>query len=404
MKKLIIAIMGVFTLVFTSCSSSDDEPKMKNATEFVSEGKTLYDNDTEGVALTLNLASAVEDNVTIGLSLTGDDASAFELSPASLTIAKGTKSATFVIKAKSTAMLTKNETLTVGISSSSDDNLITTATATVNAAPALTVANLTDDQLKLIAGYKEKYGIDIRPMLGLLDVKTTVTFNTEDKSTYNDGKDTRTLTGQTAITLSDNATAEKIVLKMTGNPMGMTDFMYTMLKKSTTEDVWSAWGADPINAAIMAAYPLTGKETFDVTLDNITVDPTTKKISFVGATTDAYGSQIQAVPFVFAYSAYERLKTEAANGAKIQVGEGETTAEYSLKELIGTYSTLNPKAYLTYSDISADNYKYTPSNWIAASAVFNLDDKTMSFDFPWDFYGLYDYLKINVNYTLASKE
>ena len=400
MKKFVYALAGVLALTFASCSSDDDEPKMKNTVEISCEEGTLYDSDTTGKTVTVTLASTESKDITVNLALSGDDADAFELTSSSVTIAAGDKTGTTTLRAKETAMLTGNETITITVASASDADLnYTTATTTVNASPAISVSDLTEAQQALLVAWKEKYGIDVRSMLGLLDVNTSVTFSEDDKYTYNDGEDTKTLTGQTAVTISDNATESNIVLKMTANPMGMGDFIYNMFKAVTVDDA-EYWQLDPINAAILEQYPLTGKETFDVTLDNIVVNPTTKTLDFTGATVDAYGEEITGVPFAYVYSAYENLKTKAASGSMLTVDEGESKAEYTLSEILSQYQTLNPDAYLGISDITEDQYYYDPSNWIKASATFDLDKKTMNFAFPWDFSGLYDYLKINVSYTL----
>jgi len=400
MKKFVYALAGVLALTFVSCSSDDNEPKMKNTVEISCEEGTLYDSDTTGKTVTVTLASTESSDVTVSLKLTGDDANAFELSPTDVTISAGSKTATSTLRAKADAVLSGNETLTVTVDSIIGTNFNNTKTSvTVNASPAISVSDLTEAQLNLVSVWKTKFGIDVRSMLGLLDASTTVSFSEDDKYYYNDGEDTKKITGQTAVTISDNATESNIVLKMTANPMGMGDFIYNMFKAITVDDA-EYWQLDPINAAILEQYPLTGKETFDVTLDNIVVNVEKKTLDFTGATVDAYGEEITGVPFAYVYSAYESLKTKAASGSTLTVDEGESKAEYTLSEILSQYQTLNPDAYLGITDITEDQYYYDPSNWIEANATFDLDKKTMNFAFPWDFSGLYDYLKVNVTYTL----
>ena len=86
-------------------------------------------------------------------------------------------------------------------------------------------------------------------------------------------------TGKTVITLSEDATAEQPILKMTNNPMGLTEFMYDMLRKETVEnDMY--WYYDVEEGEVnpyMAMMELIGLsktslETFEMTLDNIRVD------------------------------------------------------------------------------------------------------------------------------------
>ena len=47
--------------------------------------------------------------------------------------------------------------------------------------PDADIPVLTPEQLKLIAGYKEKFGFDLTSVLGKVPVEATVLFNTKDK-------------------------------------------------------------------------------------------------------------------------------------------------------------------------------------------------------------------------------
>lgn len=102
------------------------------------------------------------------------------------------------------------------------------ATVTIN--PDSDIPTLTEAQLKLIEGYKKSH-IDLTKILGKVKVNTVVTFNDDDKADINNNKETRAFSGITIITLSDKATAEKPVLKMISNAMGMTNFNYEILRK-----------------------------------------------------------------------------------------------------------------------------------------------------------------------------
>ena len=67
----------------------------------------------------------------------------------------------------------------------------------------------------------------------------TVVYPTDDIGTFYD-EETRSFEGKSVITLSDNATAERPILKMIDNPLGLTSFLWEILKKETIEDdeVW----------------------------------------------------------------------------------------------------------------------------------------------------------------------
>ena len=113
----------------------------------------------------------------------------------------------------------------------------------------------------MLEGYKAK-GLDLSKWIGLIPVKVSVEVPPTDglESLINGMK--KVYTGKTVITLSEDATAEQPILKMTNNPMGLTEFMYDMLRKETVEndmylvlrcfeegEVVSLYGNDGINRA-----------------------------------------------------------------------------------------------------------------------------------------------------------
>ncbi|MBR1689003.1 MAG: DUF4929 family protein [Prevotella sp.] len=402
MKKMMMALLGLLSLTFVACGDdeTDKTPQIKNYVELSKESKTLYDNDTEGVELTLTLAYAPEQDVTFGLALDGDAAGAFELSPNTVTIAKGSKTATAKLRATG-AILAENEALTVKIASCTDDNIRTDATLAVLGQPAVQVADLTADQLKLVATWIEKYGVDVRPLLGMLDVETVVTFNTEDKDYYNNGEETKTLKGQTAFTLSDKATEDHIVLKMTSNPMGVQEFFYEMLMAQSTKDE-EYWVYSPYNLPMLDAINYNEEtETFSMELDELELDPATMTFSFTKPYADDYTEWDACIDYTYHYTAWERLQQAAAEGKTILVDNGDAgTEEVALSDAIETGATLNPFYYLTLSDISADQWGSEPSLFVEPSSSLSLADGKLTFRFAWDFLLSSGYQQINVTYAL----
>ena len=141
-------------------------------------------------------------------------------------------------------------------------------------------------------------------------------------------------TGKTVITLSEDATAEQPILKMTNNPMGLTEFMYDMLRKETVENDMF-WYYDPGEGEVnpyMAMMELIGLsktslETFEMTLDNIRVDLPQNGVSnveFLGERPDIWDETelITIVPFAYDYSAWNRLKE------MLDTGDNELAQEY----------------------------------------------------------------------------
>ncbi len=144
---------------------------------------------------------------------------------------------------------------------------------TLTIKPDSDIPVLTAEQQKLIEGYKQNLNIDLTKILGKVKVDTKVTFNDDDKIDINNNNDTRSFSGVTIITLSEKATANKPVLKMVSNAMGMAAFNYEMLRKRTVEDT-EFWTQMPYSKAVMENINYDyNKETFTMTLDGIEVNP-----------------------------------------------------------------------------------------------------------------------------------
>ncbi len=399
MKKIMLAFIGILSLTFVSCSKDDNEEKSQitNFWTLSKENKTLYDNDTEGVKLTVTLAYTPESDITLTPSMTGDQAclEAFELSTKSVKIAKGTKTAEFAVRAKANKMLSAKGSLTIGFEDL--PNMNRGETLTVSAEPKISV-ELTEGQMKMVSKWQEKFGIDMRQFLGALKVKTTITFGDDDKAQFNNGENQVVFENDPGIvTVSDEGTDDQIVLCMSTNPMGMVPFMRNMFEAVTLKDE-TYWQANPYAQALL---PLVKDKTdinnFVAMLDNIVVDPAKKTLAFVAPNEE--GTML--VPFVYSYPAWEALVQMAAEGKEVEVDEGESSATYPISDLLNSDGTLNPYYYLGNSDVSED--VYGGSNFIEPAGTFNLSDNTMTFSFSWDFGAgswLYDYVKVNVVYTL----
>ncbi len=402
-KTTLMLMLGAF--VFASCSDDDDEKEMTNYVQLSVDGDpTLYEDATEGITVTVTLARAVEQQSTITLSISGDDKGAVKLSSNTVTFAAGEKTATVELLSNNANVLAVNEVVYIEVTGFSDSNMqvLEGNQVSVTVKPAASVPELTAEQLALIDGYKESLGIDLTKVLGIVDVTTVITFGNDDKETENNGEDTRTLTGKSIITLSEHATADKPVLKITSNPMGMGSFIYEKYRRCTVEDD-EYYLQMPVQAALINAVNYNfATETFDVTLDDLTLN-TDGTISFTKVVTDEYDEEITKVPFAYTYSLWTRLQQLAESGAEVAVNEGETDVNYSVSDLLEQYNPFNPDAVLGNSDIATDTYMHDPSNYTSPTSSYDLTDGSMKFEFSWD-YGagaiLYDYIRVNVTYTL----
>lgn len=399
MKKFMFALMGVMSLMLVACGSDDNDggSSIKNFWTLTKESKTLYDNDTEGVQLTVTLAYTAEDDITLVPTLSGDGEylSAFELSTSTVVIKKGQKTANFSVRAKENKVISKNGALSVGFQALSSLNA--GEAVSISVAPKYEV-ELTEAQMQLIRKWQEAYGIDVRRFIGSLGVESTVTFNTDDKDYYNNGEETSVFSDLCPVTISEKATEKDIVLRMEGNALGLRDFLYRMLQAQTSKDE-DFWMSNTHNVDLLKAISFdSATEEFSVSLD-VTVDPKTKSIAFVSSIENPYGDIIANVPFEFSYTAWNRQKKMADEGGKFIMDNGEESAEeITMAEAIEQGITLNPAYYLVNSGIDADQWEAEPSLYVKPTASY--DDTLMTFTFPWDFMNASGYEKVVVKISL----
>jgi len=397
MKKVMMALLGLMTMTIMSCGDDSGAPKMSNYWTLSKENKTLYDDDTEGVKVTVTLALTPNNDVTLVPELTGDAdlLSAFELSTSAVQIAKGSKTAEFYVRAKSNQLIAKAGTLKIGFQENSD--MKTGELLDIAVAPKISV-ELTEEQLALVKAWQSNYGIDVRQFVGTLGVKTTITFGDDDKEQFNHGENTIVFDKDVAaVTISESAKEDKIVLKMSANPMGMQEFIRNMYAAVTINDK-EYWQTYPVAKALLTLVEgQTDMSKFMVTLDNIVIDPVKKTIEFIRPNGD--GKNI--VPFNYDYPAWTTLQQAAKEGKEVAVNEGDTDVMYPVSELITQSGTLNPDFYLGNSDVTVD--EYYGNNFVNPIGTFDSENSTMTFKFSWDFGAgswLYDYVKVNVVYTL----
>lgn len=402
MKKIAFMFMALLSVMvaFTSCSSDDDttQAQSNGVSMTVSGTSAIAEDDTEGITVDVLLAYAPESQQTITLSLANNDGNIARLDPTTLTIAAGQKTAQFKVYSNNKGSLVANRVLTIDATFSDGNMKLSGSAPQVTITPEANMPALTEAQQKLVEGYKTKYGIDLYKVIGKVSVSTIVTFNDDDKATYNDGNDTKAYTGNTIITLSDYATEDTPVLKMTSNPMGLTSFLYEMMRKQTVDDN-EYFMQMPYNSAVMAALDYdASKESFEVTLDSIVINPTTGNLDFTAIRLNEYEEPITIVPFDYTYSVWERLKSKAEAGESVTVDDGEEQTSYTLTELINDYGvTLNPSVYLGTTTIDTNYWENVL--YVTPTGKIDFEKGTMTFAFPWDFQQASGYEQINVSYS-----
>ena len=407
MKKITFMLMCMLAMLtgFSACSSSDndgDKP-MTNYVSISAEGNNIInEDDDDEVKFNILIGNTLTADATINLSLEGNDDNVATLSPSTISLKAGAKTASFTVKSNKKRLLKSDRVLTVK-ATFSDANMKTDGKAvTLTIKPDSDIPVLTAEQQKLIEGYKQNLNIDLTKILGKVKVDTKVTFNDDDKIDINNNKDTRSFSGVTIITLSEKATADKPVLKMVSNAMGMAAFNYEMLRKKTVEDT-EYWTQMPYGKAVMENINYDyNKETFTMTLDGIEVNPD-MSLKFTGSKVNVYDKEITTVPFDYTFSAWNRLKAMADANRTFVVDEGDTKTRVSVQDIIDGGGSLNPYSFFDNTDIVTDgeNTDYT-TIYVAPTGKIDFTSGKMTFAFPWYLENTYGCQRVEATYTFGN--
>lgn len=408
MKQFKFMLMCMLAMLtgFSACSSSDDNDGDKQMTNYVSisaEGNNIInEDDDDEVKFNILIGNTLTADATISLSLEGNDDNVATLTPSTISLKAGAKTASFTVKSNKKNLLKSDRVLTVK-ATFSDANMKTDGKAvTLTIKPDSDIPVLTAEQQKLIEGYKQNLNIDLTKILGKVKVDTKVTFNDDDKIDINDNKNTRSFSGITIITLSEKATADKPVLKMVSNAMGMAAFNYEMLRKRTVEDTEN-WTQTPNGKAVMENINYDyNKETFTMTLDGIEVNPD-MSLKFTGSKVNIYDEEITTVPFDYTFSAWNRLKAMADANKSFVVDDGDTKTEVSVQDIIGGGGSLNPYSFFDNTDIVTDgeNTDYT-TIYVAPTGKIDFTSGKMTFAFPWYLENTYGCQRVEATYTFGN--
>ena len=392
---------------FSACSSSDDNDGDKQMTNYVSisaEGNNIInEDDDEEVKFNILIGNTLTADATINLSLEGNDDNVATLTPSTIALKAGAKTASFTVKSNKKSLLKSDRVLTVK-ATFSDANMKTDGKAvTLTIKPDSDIPVLTAEQQKLIEGYKQNLNIHLTKILGKVKVDTKVTFNDDDKIDINDNKDTRSFSGVTIITLSEKATADKPVLKMVSNAMGMAAFNYEMLRKKTVEDTEN-WTQMPYGKAVMENINYDyNKETFTMTLDGIEVNPADMTLKFTGSKVNVYEEEITTIPFDYTFSAWDRLKAMADANKSFVVDEGDTKTEVSVQDIIDGGGSLNPYIFFDNTDFIADGEETEYKNiYVVPTGKIDFTSGKMTFAFPWYLENTYGCQRVEATYTFGN--
>lgn len=407
MKKITFMLMCMLAMLtgFSACSNdnNDGDKQMTNYVSISAAGNNIInEDDDEEVKFNILIGNTLTADATINLSLEGNDDNVATLTPSTIALKAGAKTASFTVKSNKKSLLKSDRVLTVK-ATFSDANMKTDGKAvTLTIKPDSDIPVLTAEQQKLIEGYKQNLNIDLTKILGKVKVDTKVTFNDDDKIDINDNKDTRSFSGVTIITLSEKATADKPVLKMVSNAMGMATFNYEMLRKRTVEDAEN-WTQMPYGKAVMENINYDyNKETFTMTLDGIEVNPD-MSLKFTGSKVNVYDAEITTVPFDYTFSAWDRLKAMADANKSFVVDDGETKTGVSVQDIIDGGGSLNPYFFFDNTDVVADAEETEYNTiYVAPTGKIDFASSKMTFAFPWYLDNTYGCQRVEATYTFGN--
>ena len=388
MKKFLTwcCVAAAMSAGMTSCEEPETGYEGTNYIYLESASSSMYDNAS--LEISVLLTTALDQDLTLTLK-TDDTDGIITLEGNPVTIPAGERSGSVTVKSAELTENSMNFRISLDESTVLPENVKWDKdfTFTVNSSA---VPDLTDDQMAIIEAYKTATGIDLSKYLGLVKVKT------EYVEPIDGGGGTlpvKTIEGITAITLSEESTADQPVLKMTNNPMGIQDELLSKLRKSTIENVyWTDEYAYQSYSQLMAAVPWTENETFSMSLDGIKlVDKTIEFVADLSYFDEYYEEEVKMfkVPFEFGFTLYDK-EVKATEAGQIGVAIDEYWSEDA---------TYNPDYMLNCEDITEETAvdEYEAINWTEASAIISNDN--IVFTFCLMNYIDYDYTKVVATYT-----
>lgn len=353
----------------------------------------ITESVTTPLEVEVTLTSTVETATTLTFRLENDAQELLRLEGNPVTIAAGEKSATLQVVSNAKNLLVESTYITLGIDAAQVPAGMELAEALrirVNPNPA--VPELTEEQKTLLAGYQEKYGVDLTAFLGVMQCQTTLNIPGDGSTNDFSTPETRTITGQTVITLSEESTAEMPVLKMTDNPMGLTEYLYWVFRQNTIDDdeYWTQQGEESANQRLMdrIKWTASSEETFNVALDGIkcqNISATGADLDILGEVEDSYGDPMTVVPFSFSFTAWDRQKE------LLDAGDAE------MQEIYDQGGIANPAYYLFSYSVDEDGYEN--GNWLESEGHIDFEKGEMTFQFVMDHYYAGDYTIVYVTYT-----
>lgn len=407
MKKLLFTTTLLLATLISSCSNNDDpQPVHKNyvTLSVPNNENQLKEDSPEGLNIQVTLSNVPTSDLRIHFVLKNNENQIVKLKESSLTFTKGQKEGNLTLMSQHKSILNGPQVITVTMDESSDANveLFENQGLAITVNPDTQIALLSSEQEKMIEGYKAKYNLDLHKFLGRLKCHVKITYPQDEVGTYDDGifsdQAVKEFDAVSIVTLSENATAEKPILKMTDNPLGLTATLQDMMRKET--DLRGTWGGF-IGRKVFDAMKIDStKAVLEVKLDNLVLTPASSSCEFISSFTYPDADPVNIIHFDFNYNLWNEMLKKAETMKTINVNENGSMTEYNIKENIITENSLDPNYWLFNSDLSSDTWENEPSDWIKPASTYDLQGNLWKFSFPLDHKNSSGYTKVEVTYTL----
>ncbi|PUB25617.1 uncharacterized protein DUF4929 [Elizabethkingia sp. YR214] len=390
----------LFFILITGMSSCmpDDERSTyrgENKISFSLNKTQIEDQSNDYIVVKIMLVKTLKKDLIIELNLQNAD-NTMKLDHPKVVLPAGQKTATVQIKPSN--LLPLDESKTIQLAGTTSDSQVSVENISFEFKKGADIPVLTKRQKELLEIYRKK-GLNLYPFIGVTEVEGNVTFPAGGRiEPFTEGFKEK-ITGKTIITLSDNATEDKPLLKMQRNAMGIQTLLLKLYRKMTIENTFFL---DPLGApnfkmlkdikengiSYYSMMENMERHDFIVTLDNIALNFNSDEIDFVSERSNEFQSKEEGLIVVnFDYnfsiwnSLYKKIKQDfSLQDISLEFGDG----------------TINPYRYMNISTISHDDWGN--GNWRPAKATINRKDNTLHFSFPMDFDNSDDYMLASVVY------
>lgn len=390
--KSLLSLVATLTLLpmLFACKGEKQEPVYKgiNKIFLVTNNPVIGEDSTDPLVVKVQLTVPTKTDLKLTFKIMDDKEGVLRLEDNPVQIAAGQKEGTLKVFSNNKKLLFEDTYFEINLAEPAGDKMELDAPLRVRVTPYPNLPKLTPKQMELVKGYKEKYGIDVLDFIGVMDCHTVIKSPGGSALPPFVEPFTKEIVGKTTITLSEESTPDTPILKMEENPMGMTEYLYWVLRAETVED-GEYWTKQPAPQQLMEQihWNKDSKENFNVWLDGIKLKDISKEkatLDYLGEKKDPTDENIVTVPFKYSFSAWDRQQKlmETSEAAKETYEQG---------------GRANPDYYLCISTIAEDAWE-DAENYYQSTGSIDFAAKKMTFKFLIDHTNAAGYSQVSVTY------